>query len=318
MGRASRKAAAATLRKNSSSRSASRQKNFKELEKEKLNVIYVTDTDQAREIAKEIEELSPESVGLDFETASKNGRYGVDNGSLRLIQIGIDKPKPVQIVLDCFRASPKPLLPILRNPEIEKQIHNMGFEQEWSQVQLGARIQNVYDTCIAFRVIQEHLRGMSEEELQSCLPGWHQHDNRLFTLMKIYMDMEMPKAGQSSDWSREKLLPEQIRYAAMDSAVMPLLTEQVKKIAKHVGCEEAIQEKITKEDKRINERMRAKKRNDQDDSVRIERALSRAASVEELDRLWQSRPQMTVFSDNISKIQAAYKKRRAHFLDRKR
>lgn len=321
MGRANRKGGTSALREpKSTSRTSPKQRkqNFLRLTEDKLQVHYLQNDEDVQKVADELGQLTIRSVGLDFETASKNGKYGVDNGALRLIQIGIDEPEtgPQQIVVDCFRANPRPILQMLRDPKIEKQIHNMAFEQEWSQIQLGARIQNVYDTCIAFRVIQEKLKKMDEAEIAKKLPGWHQHDNRLATLMKIYMNMEMPKGGQSSDWSREKLLPDQIIYAAMDAAVMPLLTKQVKKIAEHLDCQKEVKERLRQEDRKINERVRSKKRTGEDDSTRIQRALARAASLEELDRLWASRSQMTLFADSIGDLRRTYKKRHKELLGR--
>lgn len=287
---------------------------FQRLTREKLNVAYLCDDTSVKEAAKLVEELNPTSVSLDFETASKNGRFGSFNGSLRLIQIGLDEPErgiePIQFVIDCHRASPKPFLKLLRSRDVEKQIHYMDFEQEWALLHLGTSIGNIYDTCIAFQVIQKELKEMPQEEAQRLVPGWEPHNNKLATLMERYLGMRMPKENQASDWGRKDLRPDQLVYASMDVAALPPLAAEIKRIAKRVGCEDKIDKRIAWVKQKIAERVERAKEANNDDTMRVIRAMKRARTREELEELRIAARQMTVVAENAKQLQEAYRERK--------
>lgn len=287
---------------------------FAEFTAENLNVVYLRTDAEVRRAAAEVKALDPTVVALDFETASKNGKFGSFNGSLRLIQIGLDEPErgiaPRQYVIDCFHADPKPFLGLLRSRKVEKQIHYMDFEQEWSLLHLGTSIGNIYDTCIAFQVIQRELGDMDPAEAERRLPGWEKHNNKLATLMEQYMGMRMPKDNQASDWGREKLSADQLVYATMDVAALPPLVSEVRRIAKQVGCEQKIDRRIAWVKGKIAERVEAAQLANGDDARRLERAIKRANSLEELERVERAGRQMTVLAANSAQIRQLYNERK--------
>jgi ribonuclease D len=287
---------------------------FIELQREKINLHYLTTEEEVREWVGKIQDLKPKVLAVDFETVSKNGRFGAANGALRLVQLAVDEPErgiePTQIVIDCFHADPGPVASLFRDPEIEKQIHYMDFEQEWSQLHIGAKIANVYDTCLAFQTIQKKLGSMDPQEADRALPGWTKHDNRLATLLKKYQGLEMPKENQVSDWGREDLDASQVIYATMDVVTLPGLVSEVKRIADRVDAHSDVADRTEWVAKKINQRVRNTRQAVEDDSARLSRALARAASITELDQVWSSRRQMTIYSTEAVALRNEYQQRR--------
>jgi len=287
---------------------------FESFTRSKLNVIYVDSDAEAKRMAKLVRELEPSFIGLDFETASKNGHFGSLNGSLRTIQIGLDEPErgitPVQIVIDCHRADPAPFRSLLRSRQVEKLIHYMDFEQEWALMHLGVSIGNIYDTCIAGQEIRKKLRELEEDDVKRLVPGGIHVNNKLATLVSHYCGMEMPKENQASDWSQEQLRPDQVVYAAMDVATMPLIASELKRLASALGIEKEIDKRIAWVKKRIADRVERLQQQNSDDAGRIATALLRAETKDELERIWRARRQMTVFAEHSEQLQEIYGNRR--------
>lgn len=285
------------------------------MQREKMNVHYLTTDAEVREWVGKIKAMNPKVLAVDFETASKNGRFGSTNGALRLIQLAVDEPErgiePTQVVIDCFHADSGPVKDLFRDPEIEKQIHYMDFEQEWAQLHIGAQIKNVYDTCIASRVIQNKLQSMSAEEAEQVLPGWEKHDNRLATLLRNYLGLEMPKENQASDWGREELSSAQAVYATMDVVTLPPLVREIKALAERAGATETVESRTRWIGGKIAERVRARRQGTEDDSARLGRALARASTRDDLERIWSSGRQMTIFSSNMSELKKLYREKRS-------
>jgi ribonuclease D len=258
--------------------------------------------------------------------------------------------EPRQIVIDCHHTDPKPFLPLLRSKQIEKQIHYMEFEQSWALTHLGVSIGNIYDTCVASRKIQEELyklvvdAGLPEvhkdhpdwsppharyrdnkldrqlrEKMevaglpaaQKILPGWTPHDNRLATISEQYMGLELPKEDQVSDWGRKRLTPSQLTYAAMDVAILPQLTEKVRAVAAKLDCQTAIDQKIQANKESIMRRVAEAEERRSDDFTRIDRALRRAKTKEELDEIFAAARQMTVRAKSKDELRHSYREIRA-------
>ena len=291
-----------------------RSSRWEEFKKDNINIVYCQSQEEVDKAMNYLYSLNLSSVALDFETSSKNGRFGVSNGALRLVQIGFENQEagvpPTQIIIDCLHTTPaKSLRKMLRSEDIEKQIHYMDFEQEWAQVHLGTHINNVYDTCLAFQEIQKKLRDMPAEEAAEALPGWKNHDNRLNTLIRRYMGMEMPKEEQASDWGRRDLSPQQVIYATMDVVCLPPLADRIKQIAKQTGAEENIRKRSKWAARRISERAERGMKVHRDDSARFLRAVKRSRSLQELHELKELARQLTIYSQNRKDMNDAYKKR---------
>jgi hypothetical protein len=295
---------------------------YDQFKEDKLNIIYL-DTDQkVKDVAKLIRKLNPKLMSLDLETASQSAGFGPAkgslNGSIRTIQIGLDEPergiKPIQILIDCHNASPRPFVPFLRSRSIEKQIHFLDYEQSWSLTQLGTSIGQIYDTRLAYYVIQRKLKKMTPEEVEDVFPGYEPHLNRLDLLTKNLMGIELPKINQASDWSKPQLSPDQTTYAAMDVAVLPDLTKEVKKIAKKLDLEEEIDLEIEKRKQQIFHQVEKAKQKNSDDSKRIIRSLGRCRTKAELQRCLEVSKQMTILAENQSEIINVYKEKRNDLL----
>lgn len=292
-----------------------RQARWEDLKQEKINILYCQTQEELDSAMRTLVELDPQSIALDFETSSKNGRFGSTNGALRLIQIGVDDKEngipPTQVIIDCLRVNPgASLRKLLRSNSIEKQIHFMDFEQEWAQVHLGTKINNVYDTCLAFQEIQKTLEGMDPEEAEGALPGWSKHRNTLAALVKNYMGMDMPKEEQASDWGRKDLSADQVVYATMDVVCLPPLAERIKKIAEQTGATDGIRKRSKWVSRRIAERTEKRMKYNSDDSARFLRAIRRARSTEELQQLRDLSRQLTIYAKNREDMNNAYRKRR--------
>lgn len=292
-----------------------RQQRWEDFKQEKINIMYCQSQEDVDRAMNYLYSLDLKTVALDFETSSKNGRFGVSNGALRLVQIGFEDKEagiePTQIIIDCLHTSPaKALRKMLRSQDIEKQIHYMDFEQEWAQVHLGTHINNVYDTCLAFQEIQKQLRDMEKEDAIEALPGWSNHDNKLSTLIRRYLGMDMPKEEQTGDWGRRDLSPQQVIYATMDVVCLPPLAERVKQIAKQTGAEDNIRKRSKWAARRISERAARGMKVHRDDSARFLRAVKRSRSLQELQELKELARQLTIYSQNRDDMNSAYKKKR--------
>lgn len=276
--------------------------------REHLHVHYLTSDEAVANALETIRTAAPNEIGLDFETSSKDGLWGANHGSLSLIQIEVAGH---QWLIDCQEADPGAIVPLLEDLSIIKDIQYMNFELEWSKLHLGARsISPVYDTCIAWQVIQRTLREMHPEAAQDFLPGWERHNNKLDTLVARYLGFQIPKSYQSSDWGIRPLTPEQVLYAATDVAVLPPLVQKTRRIAERIGLTEAIDKRIRWVKRSIHERIE----NPEvfaanDDYARILGALERASTKGELDKLLHAARRMTLTSIHFQALIAAYSKR---------
>ncbi len=166
---------------------------------------------------------------------SKSSVLGVDTettelkpwrGDLRLIQLS-DGNKTV--VIDVFhvlhnagyefndmivgRKIFKSLKELLENPNIKKVIHNSKFEEEWFSYKLGITSTPVFDTMIA----SQHLGYNAENDKLNA--------HNLGAVARRYLNVDMDKAEQRSDWSQWILTQQQLDYAALDPYHLPALRE---------------------------------------------------------------------------------------------
>jgi ribonuclease D len=200
-----------------------RQWSYQEFRSAKLDYAYITQASEAKRIVHAIEAFEPQAVAIDFETT---------RSSIRLIQMGFDPPgfRARQLIFDCHRIPAELLLPIMGNPTIEKMIHHSQFEQKWTHSRLGIVMENVFDTCIAWKLIQGALATHISRGPEELIPGWKKHPNKLTTLCEGYLGFALPKEQQTSRWEQENLSVEQLVYAALDVAVLPPLTTYTKQL----------------------------------------------------------------------------------------
>lgn len=125
--------------------------------KKHLRVDYIDDQDALDQAVEDM--LKVESpLSIDFECAI-DSYSDKTRGCLRLVQIGVDDPKTKlkkQWVIDCFHVDPTPVIDVFQSPQ-EKLIHYLFFEQDWASSRFGSPINNIFDSCLAWRGIQGYL-----------------------------------------------------------------------------------------------------------------------------------------------------------------
>ena len=144
-----------------------------------------------------VEELiGEEAIGLDIETT------GLDPllDKIRLVQIATADDT---YVIDLNYVPISALNPLLTSGPI-KIIHNAKFDASFLyEAPGGAMPEPIYDTMITDQVLL------------------HQgYARSLKVISKEYLDIELDKEEQTSDWGAERLSEVQLLYAAQDAAVL--------------------------------------------------------------------------------------------------
>ncbi len=146
-------------------------------------------------------------IGLDTETT------GLDphTSKLRLIQLATPQ---TSYVIDCFQFTPeqlKPILELLVSPHPIKIAHNAKFDAKFLMRHCGVRLGGIFDTYLASQLVSA---------------GDENHRHGLEPVANRYLDLQLDKAPQTSDWSRE-LSEYQLEYAARDAQVLLPLRERL-------------------------------------------------------------------------------------------
>jgi ribonuclease D len=140
-------------------------------------------------------------IGLDTETALSG-----NPPQLSLIQISTTDLNWIADVLAIEDISA--IKDILEDKSILKIIHYAPFERNVFSA-YNFVINNVYDTCSESRRIMGKVDG----------------GHNLKAVCKRELDIDMDKQYQVSDWLVRPLSSEQLKYAALDSYVLPKLYE---------------------------------------------------------------------------------------------
>src|SRR5919202_5500484 len=162
----------------------------------------------ADELRAACEELSrADAVGFDTETTSLDPYAG----RVRLAQLSAPSGATWLVDLDRFAdgdaakaESLAPLRRLLAAPRPVKVAHNAKFDAKWVKRHLGVELGGVFDTMLASQLVSA---GETEDR------------HGLATVVERYLNEEMDKSQQLSDWSGE-LSEAQLEYAARDAAVM--------------------------------------------------------------------------------------------------
>lgn len=187
-----------------------------------MEVYFQLITD-AESLNKAVEDLSKyDFIGFDTETTELDPY----DGDIRLIQLAA--PDSVRIVdLKPFRDKGDlreiPDLASLRRlleAKIPVKIaHNAKFDAKWIRHHLGVELGGVFDTYLASQLISA---------------GDSDHRHSLAEVVLRYLNQELDKTQQISDWSGE-LSQSQLEYAAKDAAILLPLRE---KLAEKLKLEE--------------------------------------------------------------------------------
>jgi ribonuclease D len=90
-----------------------------------------------------------------------------------------------------------PFVAVLENPEIIKVFHGADFDVRSLDREMGARINNLFDTEIACRFLNIRERGLA-------------------ALLKDFFDVDVDKKFQKKDWSKRPLAPDMVAYSVGD------------------------------------------------------------------------------------------------------
>ena len=178
------------------------------------NFQYVTDPEQARDI---VASLKTEAiVGLDIETA------GLDPilDRIRTVQLSTGEET---YVFDAKQVTVQDLIPVLSGGPV-KVAHNAHFDAGFLWDSPAAVMpEPLFDTMLADQVIHNRSYGRSLKDLA-----------------KEYLDIELDKDQQRSDWSGN-LSSDQIAYAANDSAILLPLYEVLTKEVDVLGMTKVVE-----------------------------------------------------------------------------
>ena len=158
------------------------------------NVILVNEVEKTEALVDEL--LKEEAIGLDIETT------GLDPllDKIRLVQISTPRDT---YVIDINLVPVSALSSLLTDGPI-KVIHNAKFDASFLyEASGGAMPEPIYDTMITDQVLL------------------HQgYARSLKVISKEYLDIDLDKEEQTSDWGAERLSEAQLQYAAQDAAVL--------------------------------------------------------------------------------------------------
>ncbi|HXF42332.1 MAG TPA: DNA polymerase [Pyrinomonadaceae bacterium] len=173
---------------------------------------YITTPDSLERAVKELS--AQKEVGFDTETTELDPR----NGQLRLVQFATSRSA---YLIDLFsfdrqdRASLKPLIDFLESPQTLKIAHNAKFDLKWIRHHLGCEVNAIFDTYLASLLI-------------SAGEGERRHS--LADIAQFFLNIELDKSEQVSDWAAAELSDSQLSYAARDALVMPELAEKIREV----------------------------------------------------------------------------------------
>jgi DNA polymerase I-like protein with 3'-5' exonuclease and polymerase domains len=178
--------------------------------------IYFQLITDAETLKKACEDLKDEEVlGFDTETTALDPY----EGKLRLVQLSTGKDTKV-IDLKPFAergdlrtsAELAPLREILSAAKPIKVAHNAKFDAKWIQHHLNTELGGVFDTLLASQIIAA---------------GDQERRHSLAEVVSHFLNTELDKAEQISDWDAPELSQSQIEYAARDAATMVPLREKI-------------------------------------------------------------------------------------------
>ena len=147
-----------------------------------------------------------DAIGTDCETTALDPH----DGELRLLQLAI--PQQTYIFDHRKIRDPeayRPLKEILEEPRRRTISHNSKFEQKWLKFVLGIEPATVFCSQLAHTILDF---GAS---------------HNLESTTKRYLDIELDKTLQNSNWAAGEISEEQLRYAARDAQVLIPLREKL-------------------------------------------------------------------------------------------
>ena len=175
-------------------------------------MLLIENSFQLEQAQKEIELADVLAVDIEtFGHASMN-----ELGQVRLIQVGTDNERYIFDML--LTGFPAFLKPIFANPEITKIFHYGVFDMSHLIHHYRVRFHNIFCTYLASRVLSTGLKVR----------------NSLKDVVKRYLDEDLDKEEQTSDWSGD-ISASQLSYAAKDVEILLPLHRKLAGILEEKG-----------------------------------------------------------------------------------
>jgi ribonuclease D len=195
---------------------------------------------------------------------------------------------------------------------VQKIIQYSPFETKWMAVHLGVMPNNVFDTWAAWCVIQKRLKTMTPEQIDAVLPGWREKfPNGLASIVRQRLGFDMPKDEQAGPWMDDELSVQQIRYAALDVAVLAELAEDVQQILDALGIKPGNVEGLRRwaigknfEEDRLDASVHMR-----DQRSQLHTALLAARTPQAIDDAWDAGRRMVLTARNRQELQGIYEQR---------
>lgn len=178
--------------------------------------VYFQMISDAKSLEEACEEFKSEEVlGFDTETTELDPF----EGDIRLVQFSNGKDTVV-IDLKPFRekgdlrtlSELQPLRDLISAERPVKIAHNAKFDAKWVSHHLGVELGGTFDTMLASQIIAA---------------GDQDRRHNLAEVSRYFLDIEVDKSEQVSDWAADELSHSQIEYAAKDAATMIPLREKI-------------------------------------------------------------------------------------------
>src|SRR5215217_6012287 len=162
-------------------------------------------------------------IGIDVETAGNNGGGALrpEEGRLRTVQISDGKKAKVY---DVFRQDADLIRRAVERHE-ELVAHNAVFERTWLKAALAVDRSDLHDTMIMSQVYYTGTRAAISKSFSHSLAA----------VVKRELKRELAKDEQVSDWGSAALTREQLKYAALDAAVLPQLAATLMRKIERAG-----------------------------------------------------------------------------------
>src|SRR5215217_3781287 len=156
-------------------------------------------------------------IGIDVETTALRP----EDGKLRLVQISDGKRAKVY---DAFRQDAEEIRRAVAARE-ELVAHNAVFERTWLNAALAVDRPDLHDTMIMSQVYYTGTRAAISKSFSHSLAA----------VVKRELKRELSKDEQVSDWGSAALTREQLKYAALDAAVLPQLAATLMRKIERAG-----------------------------------------------------------------------------------
>lgn len=175
-----------------------------------MECIYIKKTALLQQYLNTYQEQGVQVIGLDIETMGENP-LDPRKGSIRLVQLS--GPGLPILIIDWHYLDEdgRSVLKQFLESDVIKVLHNAKFDMKFLKINGIDIKQPIFDTYLAAAVLKAGLN-----------PGLKLND-----VVKEYLNYDLPKEEQCSDWSLDPLTETQLIYAAKDAWILLPLREKL-------------------------------------------------------------------------------------------